>query len=86
MQSAGTNDVVNYYFAELDTNNSLRKFAASGVKSKTTGGQLSARRRHWGQGISPASCANVHLRDACALTAPDGEGLGPAAGGAFSMR
>ena len=39
--------------------------------------QLSARRRHWGQGIAPASCANVLLRDACALAAPRRRGPWP---------
>jgi len=86
MQSAGGNDVVDHYFVELGTNNSLRKSVASEIKSRAIGRQLSAHRRHWGQGISPASCVNVHLRDACALTAPGGEGLGPAGGGAFSKR
>ncbi len=86
MQYAGTDDVMDHYFVKLGTNDSLRKSVAPGVKSKTIGRQLSARRRHWGQGISPTSCANVHLRDACALTAPGGEGLGPASGGAFSKQ
>ena len=45
--------------------------------------QFSVRRRHWGQGIPPASAQNVHFCYACALTASGGEGLSPARGGAF---
>ena len=46
--------------------------------------KVSARRRHWGQGISPASSVLTSKRDACALSAGGGEGFGPASGGAFS--
>ena len=45
-----------------------------------------ARRRHWCQGLSSASGVLTSKRDACALTAGDGEGLGPAVSGAFSKR
>ena len=42
--------------------------------------------QHWGQGISPASGVLTSKRDACDLTAPGGEVLGPASGGAFFQR
>ena len=45
--------------------------------------KVTACRRHWGQGISPASGVLTSKRYACALTALGGEGLGPANGGAF---
>ena len=49
-------------------------------------GSASARRRHMGTGgVTPVSARNVHPRYACgSLTAPGGEGFGPADGGAFS--
>lgn len=48
--------------------------------------KVTARRRHWGQGISPASGVLTSKRYACALTAGGGEGLSPANGGAVPKR
>ena len=48
--------------------------------------KVTAHRRHWGQGISPASGVLTSKRCACALTAPGGEGLSPASGGASFQR
>ena len=43
--------------------------------------KVTARRRHWGQGSSPASGVLTSKRDACVLTAGGGEALAPPAAG-----